>query len=259
MPLEFEMGCTPIIGTYELGPMVMVSHYACDLWAAPHFLVPFLVTVWTRSWLVGAFFAPFGEVLEYFVYWAFRSFVIFLGTQVDQNLENLVGTHIDDVAWMGWLCGVSLGTIYYMHFYAPRLVTLGDVWGRRVLRFLFYSFLLFVLCVAVPAFTHEVDVGSFHLGRLLYPIYHGIAFLLAYWFQPSDTWRGYTKLEQRRFWLIMWIISAVVNVQNMFDWFYSSHIQVSLIVGIFAFILTVWSQIQWKWFQRIELSFDFYY
>lgn len=255
--------CMTAVNTYELGPVVMVSQFACDMWAVPHFIVPFMITVWTRNWFIGAFFAGFGEQIEYLALWAFKSFIIFLGTHegrdFNRDIENLAGSYIDDTIWMGYL-GVLFGTIFYKHFVHPALVRYNDIWNGRVLKFLFYNVFLFGVNIVLPAALHGVTVGSdnFPLGRLLYPIIHGISFLLTIWWQPRTTWNGYTTSQAVQFWLGMWLVSVIFNVQNIWDWFFSSHFQVTLVFGILVVaIFLPWSLIRWNWFKRLQLSFWF--
>ena len=253
--------CMPAVNTYELGPVVMVSQFACDQWAVPHFIVPFMITVWTRNWFVGAFFAGFGEQVEYLALWAFQSFIIFLGTHegtdFNRDIENLAGSHIDDTIWMGYL-GVFFGWVFYQHFVFPALLRYKDIWNGRVLRVIFYAAFLFGVNIVLPAALHGVTVGSFPLGRLLYPIIHGVSFLLTVWWQPRSVWNGYTKAQAWQFWLGMWLISVIYNVQNIWDWFFSSHFQVTLVTGILLVgVFLPWSLYRWRWLQRIQLSFWF--
>jgi hypothetical protein len=252
--------CVSAGSTYDLGPVVMTSQFACDAWAVPHFIIPFMMTIWTRFWFFGAFMAGFGEQLEYLTLWGLGSFVIFLGgtngKDFNHDVENLAGSYIDDTIWMGYL-GVFLGWVFVNYFVYPGLVRYRDVWNGRILHVLFYGFFLVFFITAIPASTHGVVVNGFPLGRLLYPIVHGITILLVVWLQPKDTWKGYTKRQQVEFWLAMWSVSLIYNVQNVWDWFYSSHFQVSLVTGIILFIALIASVVKWRWYQRMQLDFTF--
>jgi len=249
--------CSLAVNTYDLGPVVMVSQFACDHWAVPHFIIPFLMTVWTRNWFFGAFVSGFGEQVEYFVLWALKSFVIFLGTHkgtdLNHDIENMAGSYIDDTIWMGYL-GVFFGWVFYQHFVFPAMLRWRDVWNGNVLKVLFYATFLFGVNTALPAALHGIVVGTFPLGRILYPAIHGVSFLLTVWWQPRATWLGYTKRQAWEFWLAMWAISIIYNVQNIWDWFFSSHFQVTLVTAILLSVMCVWSAMRWKWYKRIRIS-----
>lgn len=262
--MEEEMipPCTVVTNAYALGPVAFVSHYSCDIWAVPHFVAPFMVTLWTRWWFFGAFIAAFGEQIEAVLLWAFQSFVVFVGGtgEGDFNVdaENLAGSQIDDIVWMGYL-GVFFGWVFYSHFAYPALLRYRDIWrGRGALRVLFYGVMLFGVNIALTASLYGLRVNGFRLGILLYPIIHGLSFLVTIRLQPRAVWAKYTRWEAAQFWGGMWLVSALYNAQNLFDWFYSSHLQATLVTAILLVaVMLPWSVARWRWPQRLRASFDF--
>jgi len=253
--------CQLFVGTYDLGPVVLKTLQSCDFWAVPHIINPFLAAVWTRTWWFGFAIAGFGELLEYFALWAFESFVIFLGTHkgtdFNHDVENLAGSYIEDWLFQGGLASL-LAYVFYQTFVFPALLQWKDFWNGKILRALFYSFALFIGCIILPSALHGVEINGYPFGRHLYYIIHLVVFGLVILLQPRAKWAGYNLRQKILFWGGTWLISFTYNLQNTFDWFYSSHVQSWLITAIFLVLITIWSEIKWRWFERIRVDLRFF-
>lgn len=249
--------CIEISNVYDIGPLAMVNTYACDPWAIPHVVVPFLITVWSRSWWFGFLMAGVGELVEYFGAWAFKSFVIFVGTRngVDFNhdIESLAGSYVDDWLIQGTLVGVFLGWIFYKTFSYPRLISAWDFLNNQ-LWFIYYAILLFGLNVVLTGSIYRVMIGSFELGINLAWIIYGLTLLILLIWQPRDKWNGYSNWHKAEFYLGSWFINIAFQVQNQFDWFFSSAVQSWLIGGILLVLLVPIGLYRWRWPMRIRLS-----
>jgi len=256
------MPCQTFVGTYDLGPVVLKTLQSCDPWAVPHFINPFLAAVWTGNWWVAFFLAAIGELAEYFSLWAFESFVIFLGTHkgtdFNHDVENLAGSYLEDWLFQGGLATVT-SYVFIHTFVFPAMLRWEDLWNGRMLRALFYAVALFGGCIILPSALHGVEINGYPFGRILYFIIHLVVFLLVIWLQPRDVWAGYKLIDKILFWGSLLLISFVYNFQNTFDWFFSSHVQTWLLTGILLTLMMIYSQIRWKWIQRIRVNLKFTY
>jgi len=254
--------CTQYVGTYHLGPVVLKTLSACDPWAVPHILNPLFAGIWTRTWWFAFFVSGIGELIEYSALTAYQSFVIFLGTHkgvdFNQDIENLAGSYVDDWLFQGGI-GTLLAWIFINHFTYPALIRIQDLWNGQALRFIFYNAFLFIGCIVIPSSFFGITVGNddYPLGRHLYYIIHLVMFLLVILFQPRHVFAGYKRSDIMQFWGIMWFISFILNLQNTWDWFFSSHVQSWLVVGIMLVIVFPWSIYRWRWPNRVRTSFTF--
>ena len=248
--------CKTYVGTYNLGPTVLNTLSSCDPWAVPHLVNPFLFGVWTKSPLLAFFLAGIGELVEYTALTLFQSFIVFLGTHegtdFNADVENLAGSYIEDWLIQGGI-GTLLAWVFYNHFVFPKLIR----YSGRVLVSIFYNLFFFLGCVILPSALYGIEVNEFPLGRLLYPLIQGVMFLLIIWLQPKDIFMGYKKSDIYQFWGISWFMMFILHLQNIWDWFYSSHVQSWLITGIYLVILFFWSIYRWEWPRRIRLDFRF--
>ena len=125
--------CVPIAGSYYLGPTALFTTSNCDTWFTFHLFHTFLLTAWSRRWYFGFLMAGIGELIEYTTLWAFKSFVIFLGTHAGQDLntdvESLAASYLDDWLFAGGI-GVVLGTIFYSTFTYPAPLRYQDIFAR---------------------------------------------------------------------------------------------------------------------------------
>lgn len=257
-----QMGCKTFVGTYDLGPVVLNTLRACDPWAVPHLINPFMVGVFTRTWWFAFFVAGLGELVEYTSLWAFKSFVIFLGTHegtdFNHDVENLAGSYLEDWLFQGGL-GTLMAWVFYQTFVFPAMLRGRDFWNGRILRALFYSTALFGFLIVLPSALFGIEINGHPFGRHLYYIIHLGVFVLIVIFQPKDVWKDYSRRDVWIFWTVLWLVSFIYNFQNAFDWFFSSYAQAWLISGIILVVFAVVSQVRWRWIQRIRTTFKFVY
>lgn len=255
--------CSPVYGTYDLGPFVFTAHYACDRWVVPHILTPFLMTIFTRSAWFGFFMAGIGELIEYTVGTLFGSFVIFVGTanggDIIHDAENMCGAFVEDWLIQGGLGSFVLGWFFYSYFTYPALLRVDDLWSSRRYypRLIIYSIALFGLCITLPAAIFGVTIGSFPLGALLYPFIQGGTLLLLLWWEKCNPklspWVS-NEDERLYFHLSIWFILLAYSIQNLWYWFYSSAVQTWFITAIIVVGWIPLSIIKWQWFQRIKVE-----
>jgi len=251
--------CIDTPSTYLLGPLVVTSGYSCDPWAVPHLLLPFLATIWTRNIFIGWFFAFLGEFVEYMLPIIYGSFPIFLDSTEDRavsrSFENLAGSYLDDIGWMG-LYGAILGFIFYQTIDSPIMLNWRDALNRRVLYFLFYLFCYIIGIALGPALLFEITVGAseFPFGRLGHVIFWLATFVFILVFQPKDVWANYTTRQQAQYWVTAYLVCVVLSVQNLWSWFFSGAIQASFVAGLILIALVIAGLIKKKWVQRFTLD-----
>jgi hypothetical protein len=216
--------CTPSssIDMVAIGLYTFVNTYACDVWVVPHILAPMFLCILTRAPFFAFAIAGIAEIGEALANAMFGDFVIFI-TDNDVG-ENITGILLDDWLIQGGI-GVLLGIVIIAIFKPPRYIDLRDICParkgekRHVGRFFYYLF-LFLFLVA-PAITYRLAIGSFSsAGVILYPVLNlgviGIHLLIQY---------CQRKRVNYEFWFTIVAISLVLNVQNIFDYLYSSAIQ----------------------------------
>jgi len=251
--------CVPIPNAYELGPVALFTTSTCDPWFILHIFNVFMMTIWTRRWYFGFLMAGVGELIEYFSLWAFKSFIIFLGTHPGRDfnteVENFAGSYLDDWLFAGGI-GTILGWIFYLMFTYPALLRYEDIM-KRPLYTIYYFFWLFVVSIIVPSAFFRTTFGSFQFGLNLPIVIYAITILILIWTQPKDMWEGYSTRNKWEFYGGWILLSMAYMIQNNFDWFFSTAMQALLVTGIILIVLVPWSLYRWDWFRRIRLSFDF--
>lgn len=229
------MGCVEWDGSY-LRPLEIVSHYVCDAWAVPHFLNPFLFTLWTRNPLAGLLIAAVGELVEYTVLLLFRSFIIFLGDA--GGTENVAAIIFDDIMWMGG-GGALLGLVFCLVWDFPILLRGCDIakwrFWKRMLVFMGSG-------VALASFLYRL---SWPLGAFLFPLFHVPLLYVAVRATPR---------KQSAPWYWAASLALILPLQEIASYFYSSHLQVTLIASIYAALLLLWGNAKHKWTSRWELK-----
>jgi hypothetical protein len=231
--------CTPDVNQLALGTFVLVNLYACDAWAVPHVIMPFILTVWAKDFGVGWLFAYINEGVEAWFNIFFATFVLFVDANHDG--ENLAGSLIDD-AWIQGLVGATLGVLFLWAMPTPRLLSIRDFIPLkkghvRLDRFVYW--VLMLILVASPATLYRVKIGTFPLGILVYPFLQGAFLWIANRFAPAETWAGYRRSQVREYWFTIWLFSLAINIQNMFDYFYSSAVQSWIWSGLFGVYLII--------------------
>jgi len=213
--------CTPgsSIDHVAIGLFTFVNTYACDQWAILHIIAPFLMTIITRDPFLAFAFAGIAEIGEALAYALFDNFAIFVNDS--DVVENITGILLDDWLIQGGI-GVVLGIIMmYLFPEVPRLLRWRDLvpakrgHKRHLKRFFGYLF-LFLFLIA-PASIYRLETSSgFTYGIL---IYWGIQIILV------AILLLFTKEQYMDFWITTLVISGIYNVQNLFDYLYSSAIQ----------------------------------
>lgn len=246
-----------------LGPFDMVNTYACDPWAVPHVVAPFLVGIITKDPLFAWFMAYFAETIEIIMYQWLGGYEFFIG-DADGN-ENLAGALVDDAFIQGGI-GALLSLIFLFVFAYPRLLAWKDAWRGHAGRFWFYA--LFLIFLVLPAVQYQVVVGEddFQLGVLLMPFITIIVIAIFVAIQDACTkprkkkkinrltrqitiytgssfqspWKevGYTVAQQREYWITASVFILVIYLQELIpSWLYSSAVQTWLVSGVFAIYL----------------------
>ena len=215
--------CTPSssIDMIAIGLFTFVNTYACDAWTVPHILAPMFLCVLTRAPFFAFAIAGIAEIGEALANVLFGNFVIFI-TDNDVG-ENITGILLDDWLIQGGI-GVLLGIVIIAIFKPPRYIDIRDICPHRkgerrhTGRFFYYLFLFLLL--VVPATIYRLLIGSFELGITLYPVLNLVVIGIHLLIQ-----RCQRKRVNYEFWFTIVAISLVLNVQNIFDYLYSSAIQ----------------------------------
>lgn len=216
----------------EIGLFAFINTYACDQWAILHIIAPFLLTIITRDPFLAFAFAGIAEIGEVLAYALFEKFPLFVSDS--DVVENITGILLDDWLIQGGI-GVFLGILFMFLFpEAPRFLRWQDLVPtrgrkRRAGRFFYYLFLL--LFLISPTFIYRLETaGGFTYGIL---IYWGIQIVLVAIHLIIVRGQFY------KFWLTALAVSGVLNIQNLFDYLYSSAIQSWLWSGVIALVLLI--------------------
>lgn len=245
--------------TLRQGVVALFLLSECDRWSVLHIVTPFLLTVYTRSGFFGFFMAGIGEFLEYFGLTLWGTFAIFVtntNTKVDPNtdVESLANIFVADWLLQGGI-GVLLGWVFYQMVECPALYKWEDIW-KRPYTFCYYTFWLLGTIVLKGAF-YSMEFGSFKFGIHFYYMADIVLILVLELTQPKHTWQGYTKRQKGIYYFWWLFIVIVLNVQNQFDYLYSSYVQSWLWSSILLFVFMLpYSAWKWKWHRNIEFDFN---
>jgi len=233
-----------------IGVFEMVNTYACDPWAVPHVVAPFLVGIMTGDPLFAWFMAYLAESVEVIMFQLLGSYELFIGDP-DGN-ENLAGALVDDAFIQGGI-GALLSLIYLYVFMYPRLLAWKDAWRGHSGRFWFYAFFLIFLMLPAVQYMLVVGTDEFKLGVLLMPFIVIAVICVFVLIQDSlikrgkerkrtcsmeSPWGNYPINLQREFWITASVFSLVMYLQELIpSWLYSSAVQTWLVSGVFAIYL----------------------
>ena len=230
--------CTPFTEIVGLLPWETAVLYACDIWNVPHVITVFLWAIMSKSPLVAFLLSGVFEIVEALALMGFGDFGFFFsGPKENIMIENIGQSLVIDWLLHGGI-GTLLGWMYLKTFRFPAMITVYDFWNKPF--YFFYYLLAYIFSTLLYFFLYGIKLeNGFPLGILMGFIGQGIVILLILWTQPRNRWKDYTKAERTRFWLIQYLFAVGLGVSNMFDWLYSSAIQVWVICGIFFLMLIV--------------------
>jgi hypothetical protein len=220
--------CTPAesIDMIAIGIYAFINTYACDSWVIPHILAPMFLCILTRAPFFAFAMAGIAEIGEVLAIVLFGNFVLFI--DANDVIENINGIMLDDWLIQGGI-GVLLGIVVIAIFKPPRYIDLRDICPsrssfrgkgerRHIGRFMYY--LVLFLLLILPVIMYKLKLGSFSFGIVMYTVLNlaviGIHLLIQY---------CQRKRVNYEFWFTIVAISLVLNVQNIFDYLYSSAIQ----------------------------------
>ncbi|MDB9801214.1 hypothetical protein OAB94_02430 [Flavobacteriaceae bacterium] len=242
--------CIPLEKIAGLLPWEIPILYACDIWVVPHVLVVFILSIFIkRPWT--AFLASgIWEIFEILLLMAFGNFSLFL--QAGTQFENLGQALVSDWLIHGGI-GCSLSWIFCNTFRFPTLINEKD-WYSNPYNF-FYFIFAWVLLISGYSFTYAVSIDGFRLGVMISPLIQSIVLIIIIISQPLNVWNGYTKSEAVLFWSIPLLYAVALTISNMFNWLYSSAIQVWFISGIFLLLLIIIGIKKGSWKHKYYLKF----
>lgn len=231
--------CVDNIPFSQVGIYGLVHTYACDSYAVPHIVNVFWLAIITRDPWFAFVMAGLSEIFEAFAQVAFANFLIFVGAE--GSYESVGMVLIEDWLIQGGI-GALLGLMFIASFPGPRMLRFRDLFRMPVLRvgrFVFYLFIVFLLCVPGTA-IHSLTVGAseFPIGILLYaPIAIVSVGFMVLFPVHKRRWHDYTSAQQWDYWLTALGFTVVIGTQTAFDYLQSSAIQSWLWSFVFAVYL----------------------
>lgn len=197
---------------------------SCDPWIVAHFLAPFWLTVFTRSFTLGFFFTHLWETIELLFQSLFGSFVFF--ADANDETEGLAYI-LEDI--LEGLFACLLGKVFlWVYPRAPRLLNFQNInpdndsaWHPW--RFILYG-LSYLAAIAPGASILGIRTGlndEIPLGLILYtPIF--VAGMLPIVLATSH-WEWWPRWAE--YWITGLVFTIIMGVQHIWDYLYSRAIQ----------------------------------
>ena len=210
--------CIDVVSSNTTSIVAFTNTFACDKWAVPHIVAPFVVAIMTRNPWFGFVMAGIAEMLEYLVYAIAGNFVVFVFTGTDgitenDRTENVAGILLEDWLIQGGIGALILGSVFLWIIKGKTYLTLNDLTRcKNIGKFIFY--IIMTLLLMIPAFIYPFSIDSFQAGILLYPIIQLLLIGIIYIYNSL-----FAKEEfQTEFWFTFWFFSLVINFSNLWDY-----------------------------------------
>lgn len=166
--------------------------------------------------------------------------------------ESMTNALIDDWLTMGGI-GLIMGGLFMYHISSAALLS-RDTWRRRRSQWYYYFAVIVMWFLIYPASAivvvdvpngnstaagiriagYRQDKSDAWLGFAVSVAYHGLLVLQAWALESyfSVAWNQEPPWKRPYFWCGAWTISALLEMQSMWDYFYSSAVQAWIISGI---------------------------
>lgn len=209
---------------------------SCDMWHAPHIANPFILMMWTRSWIAAFVVSGLFEILEALIVTIAKSFVVFPGAV--NSYENIPDSLLDDWLIQGGL-GTLLGAWVTWYFQQPKMWRGWFTANRgHFVQWLIW-YILIMCCQMINGLLIDPnDPNAFPVGALASMTIMCILFAFLIQNEPgvNDTWHGRTRYERARFWVAIVAIYLSFYYAVIFDFFFGSAAQTWLLWGAWIII-----------------------
>lgn len=215
--------CVQNVSTITLDPYQLTWLRSCDAFSVAHFVVPFWLTVWTRSFIQALLLTHLNETVEILLFSLFGSVSLFVSATTET--ENFAQV-LEDILQGFFAC--LLGKLFlWVYSDAPKLIDYEEL-VTRPLRFLWYAFWAILAFALGGAF---VGAGG-QVGRGIYGPIFLISVAPMIWSTSRVKWKDWTE-----YWIVGLTFTIAVTVQHIWDYFYSSTVQSWIWAGAFTIVL----------------------
>lgn len=225
----------------------------CDIWPAPHVANPFILYCMTQWWPVVFLLTGVNELVESL------GRVLNGGSTVPlleliEGGESLTEALVDDWLICGGI-GLILGGLFMYHIRYYPLLSLRAWRFKRGAFFFYLGFTIVwilpytvnaVLSIPTPAgvtgvASFSTDKAELYIGPPFTVLAHAAVAIIALWLEPSfsNAWVGTPHWKRSTFWVGMWALTALLEIQATWDWLYSGAIQVYLLSFLLAMYMLV--------------------